>query len=41
MSAQAIIAIGIVAWLILLALILALFHGWRWINDRIDEEMNL
>ena len=40
MTAATIIGLGIVAWVILLALILALFHGWRWIDDALDTEMN-
>ena len=40
MSAPTFVAIIALAWVVLLALIVALFHGWRWVDRAVDEEMN-
>lgn len=41
MSATAYVAVMVLAWIALIAVVVALFHAQRWIDETIDEEMNL
>ncbi len=40
MSAATFVAVTALAWVVLIAVIVALFHGWRWIDSAIDSELN-
>lgn len=40
MSAAAYVLVMCIAWIVLIALVVSLFHGWRWIDNAIDEELN-
>lgn len=40
MTAADFVALIALAWIVLLAAILALFHGAKWLDRVIDEEMN-
>lgn len=40
MTPAQIVSLIVLSWLVLIALIVALFHGWRWIDNAIDTEMN-
>lgn len=41
MSAALYVAVMCLAWIALLAVVIAIFHAQRWIDETIDEEMNL
>lgn len=40
MSAEAFVALIALAWIVLLALIVAIFHGAKWLDQVIDSEMD-
>jgi len=40
MSPAAYVVVMCIAWIVLIALVVSLFHAQRWIDKAIDEEMN-
>lgn len=41
MTAATFVAVTALGWVVLIAIIVAIFHGAKWIDKAIDEEMNV